>query len=106
MVDRAIREAGQIAAPRFLAGQRVSDRSGRRDSTPRPPPWQNSAAQMKDQRKLPKMSADVHVRIQSHPVVSCCFPVSCGRSGHGKDGKDGTGGDSVAPRGSIGSGEW
>src|SRR6266542_1727440 len=52
--------------------------SGRRDSNPRPPPWQNSAAQMRHQRKLPKMNADVQVRNRSHLVVSCCFPVSCG----------------------------
>src|SRR6266498_1342524 len=42
--------------------------SGRRDSNPRPPPWQNSAPQMKYQRKLPKMSSDVHVRIWSLPA--------------------------------------
>ena len=90
--DKVVYETGprrdpwQFGDPAHAGGPAPTDPdlgflwSGRRDSNPRPPPWQNSAAQMRHQRKLPKMNADVQVRNRSHLVVSCCFPVSCGRS--------------------------
>jgi len=62
------------------AGQIPDSWSGRRDSNPRPPPWQCSTSHPNDQRKLRKTRADAPLQFAEDPAVSCCFSVSCGRS--------------------------